>query len=400
MKKLYFFFVLFPFCLTAQHYSFPGATTGSVPPIRGDFFAFAVELTADQAEGVPENVPFYLRNNRDAHSFTLYRDTHNPEKWISQLQFGDPRFTSWTLELTTGYTATLHLYDPGPSSARTEPSKILASETCVIPAVVERTGWCPAGNCNPVNPPAATEVTHLIIHHSVSTNTSSDWAALVRSIWSSHVNFNGWDDVGYNYLIDPDGLIYEGRGSDTRGAHFCGDNTGTMGVCLLGTFTNQAPTATALRALEQLLAWKASNRSIDPEAVSFHAAGDQQLNHIAGHRQGCPTECPGSSFFPLFGQLRANVADTIAACATVNTDDYAANEQLTVSPNPSQGNVHILGLKRTARISIINANGQLISSRTLLPGDFIEASTFPTAGLYRLIIATDGKRYVKNVFHW
>ena len=118
------------------------------------------------------------------------------------------------------------------------------------PPVVSRTAWgCPEGQQSSWTP-QYTAVTHLVVHHSAGSNTSSDWAGTVRSIWDFHSRpvedgGRGWGDVGYNYLIDPNGVIYEGRagGDNVIGAHFSCRNGGTMGVCLLGTFVTTSLTS-------------------------------------------------------------------------------------------------------------------------------------------------------------
>ena len=149
--------------------------------------------------------------------------------------------------------------------------------TITKPAVVSRTSWgCPDGQGSGWTPQYTT-VTHLIVHHSATANTSSDWAATVRSIWNFHTNDRGWGDVGYNYLIDPNGVIYEGRagGDNVIGAHFSCQNGGTMGVCMLGTFTSVSPTAAALSSLQAVArveSGAARDRSARQRVSRRHAA--------------------------------------------------------------------------------------------------------------------------------
>jgi len=170
--------------------------------------------------------------------------------------------------------------------------------------------------------PQYTTVTHLIVHHSATANPGSDWAETVRSIWNFHTNDRGWGDVGYNYLIDPDGVIYEGRagGDNVIGAHFSCQNGGTMGVCMLGTFTSVSPTAAALSSLRRLLAWKAEQRGIDPLGSAYHAGTRLTLPRISGHRHGNPavpeyacttTSCPGDNLYGQLQAIRTDVADLI-----------------------------------------------------------------------------------------
>jgi len=186
------------------------------------------------------------------------------------------------------------------------------------PPVVSRTGWgCPIGqNTNCGN--STTTVTHLIVHHSAGSNSSSDWAAVLRSIYQLHTVTNGWCDVGYNYLIAPNGVIYEGRGGGDNvvGAHFCGYNGGTMGVCMLGTYTSVSPPAALLSSLSKILAWKADQRGINPLGVAYHPSSGLTINNITGHRVGCTTECPGDAFFNNdLANIRMDVLSLIQSLA-------------------------------------------------------------------------------------
>jgi uncharacterized protein (TIGR03437 family) len=186
------------------------------------------------------------------------------------------------------------------------------------PPVVTRTEWgCPDGQVTTHGTLSYTTVTHLIVHHTATGNEApgNDWAAAVRSIWNFHIFTNGWADIGYNYLIDPNGVIYEGRagGDNVLGAHFSGVNAGTMGVSMLGTFTSVAPSAKAMASLRRILAWKADQRAIDPAGTARHAASGRDLQNISGHRDGPgSTECPGNSLYPLLPALRTEVKNMIS----------------------------------------------------------------------------------------
>ena len=217
--------------------------------------------------------------------------------------------------------------EPGPDQ-RVKPTEKSLTCPCEQPEYVARAGWCLVG-CPPSPNPTTTNVTHLIVHHSAGTNTAESWAAVVRSIWDFHVNFNGWADIGYNWLVDPNGVIYEGRGDDILGAHFCGSNTNTMGVCVLGDFTAIQPAPEALSSLQKLLAWKTCDIGADPLGFSFHSSSAAMLAHISGHRDGCATACPGDQFYPLLPVVRLSVADYInTSCSglpgptTLVVDDF------------------------------------------------------------------------------
>jgi uncharacterized protein (TIGR03437 family) len=191
------------------------------------------------------------------------------------------------------------------------------------PPVVTRTEWgCPDGQITTHGSLSYTTVTHLIAHHTAMGNETpgSDWPAIVRSVWNFHVFERGWADIGYNYLIDPNGVIYEGRsgGDNVIGAHFSGVNAGTMGVAILGDFTNAAPTIEALNSLKKILAWKCDQRGLDPSGRSLHVASRLNLNTISGHRDGPgATECPGDSFYPLLPAIGAEVKNLLSSAGVV-----------------------------------------------------------------------------------
>ncbi|MGH9009155.1 MAG: N-acetylmuramoyl-L-alanine amidase, partial [Acidimicrobiia bacterium] len=125
-------------------------------------------------------------------------------------------------------------------------------------------------------------ITKLFVHHTVTApdGEDPDPAATVRAIYAYHVQGNGWDDIGYNFLIDAEGRVYEGRwardygagekptGEDLNdngvvGAHVLNHNAGSAGVAMLGNLSEGEPTTAAREALIELLAWKADRHGID-----------------------------------------------------------------------------------------------------------------------------------------
>ncbi len=215
-------------------------------------------------------------------------------------------------------TLIIHLFDPGPTTGvdLTPPEPVLRNEACDCPPpiLVDRSQWCPDGSCLPHPSPEPVFPSHLIIHHSAGSNSSSDWAAVVRSIWNFHVNGNGWSDIGYNWLVDPNGEVYIGRGDNILGAHYCGKNSNTLGTCVMGDFTNVEPTIAAISSLSDLYAWKACAEEIDPLGSSFHPASGGVIPNVSGHRQSCNTSCPGDAFFPMLPQVREQIAGVINMC--------------------------------------------------------------------------------------
>ncbi len=314
-----------------------------------------------QASGIThhhKDIELQIRTSEDAQNWEAWQpvhtDEHAPAKkntYFGELMYFDEktRFIQTRITLKNASVIfkkiEIHLYNPGKTpplktgQKQSRPkSNLSQSCPCEQPDYLSRNEWCPAGNCPPGSNPVSTSPTHLIVHHSAGSNTSSDWAAVVRSIWNYHVNTNGWADIGYNWVIDGNGVLYEGRGDGIRGAHFCGNNSGTQGNCLLGNFTNTQPSDAARDKVVELLAWQACQYEIDPIANAYHSASGFSFNGVAGHRQGCSTACPGDSFFPQMASVRAEVEDYINGCGEPPADEdiYLTNTSVS-STNISCG---------------------------------------------------------------
>jgi len=158
------------------------------------------------------------------------------------------------------------------------------------PSIVSRGGWG-ADPAYMTWAPQFYATKKLIVHHTATSDNYTNRAAAeaqIRSIYYYHSVTQDWGDIGYNFLIDKFGTIYEGRysrdyaganptGDDPTGrgvtaAHVSGWNSGTVGVALLGTLTTHDATPAARDALTRLLAWEASHNSINPEATQAHSS--------------------------------------------------------------------------------------------------------------------------------
>lgn len=207
------------------------------------------------------------------------------------------------------------------------------------PAMVARTAWgAPEGESSPGWAPHFRRVTHMVIHHTATTNSDGDYAARVRAVWYFHSHTRGWGDIGYNYVIDPNGVIYEGRagGDDVEAGHAYPFNSGTMGIGMLGNFERVAPSAAAQAALVDLLSWKANQRGIDPlgiEPIKGYTNCNTVITYvrptIAGHRDyrgsACgrafnDSTCPGDKLYSMLAQIRAAVVTNQPALRAVFTD--------------------------------------------------------------------------------
>jgi len=199
---------------------------------------------------------------------------------------------------------------------------------CTLPEIITRDGWCGSyPNCpKPAYQPVPVQANHVLIHHGGSPNLYSDGATLVRSYWFYHVYSNGWDDIGYHFLIDKDGHIFQGRynpdfpDKDVKGAHAGFSNTRSIGICLLGNTDSIPVTDIQVLNLERLLTWWFQSRGFDPttKAEIIDQAGEKTLflPRIIGHREVKPaTLCPGNSTYLLLPTIRHDTKKRLIACS-------------------------------------------------------------------------------------
>jgi N-acetylmuramoyl-L-alanine amidase len=183
------------------------------------------------------------------------------------------------------------------------------------PPIVSRSAWGADELLRRNHPHYASVVRLVIVHHTATPNnyTPDQAAAIVRGIDVFHVRTRGWNDIGYNFLIDRFGRVFEGRyGGITRnviGAHALGFNTGSVGIALIGNFTTAKPPAAAVQSLERLIAWRLDLAHVDPVSTLSYVSGGSErwragvkvkLRAVSGHRDTGSTTCPGDQ---LYAQL-------------------------------------------------------------------------------------------------
>jgi N-acetylmuramoyl-L-alanine amidase len=200
-----------------------------------------------------------------------------------------------------------------------------APTATVTPPIVPRSSWGADEMIRRGPPSYAADVRFAIVHHTAGRNgyTRAEAAAIVKGIQLFHVQGNGWNDIGYNFLVDRFGTIYEGRfgGVDRNvvGAHAQGFNTGSVGIALLGTYEDTSPSAAAQDAIARLIAWRLELAHVDPTAfLTFISGGSERypsgipvlLNGVSGHRDTGFTACPGGVLYGRLGAIAALARST------------------------------------------------------------------------------------------
>ena len=155
----------------------------------------------------------------------------------------------------------------------------------------------------------------IVIHHSVTPNNEPNPPQTVRAIYYYHAVTLGWGDVGYNYLVDWRGNIYEGRygGPEVVGGHAYSYNYGSVGICGMGAYGNTTdsvqPSAALLQGLIDVSAWSSSRVLLNPQKSSFFV--NKTTQNIAGHRDYNATACPGDFLYAKLPSIRSGVWDEI-----------------------------------------------------------------------------------------
>ncbi|MEV6169455.1 peptidoglycan recognition family protein [Streptomyces sp. NPDC051954] len=165
----------------------------------------------------------------------------------------------------------------------------------------------------------------ITVHHTDTPNADPDPAATVRGIYEFHAITNDWGDIGYHFLIDEAGNVYEGRysgddlipafdasGNLVTAFHTAGFNSGNLGIALLGNLVDQPPTDAAKASLIRLIKVITRFKGLDPQAqVTFVNPVNgvtKDVNTISGHRDWLETDCPGQTMYDLLGEVRAAAA--------------------------------------------------------------------------------------------
>ncbi len=192
------------------------------------------------------------------------------------------------------------------------------------PRIVTRRGWGANESWREKKFVYTKKVKAAFVHHTASGNgyKCSQAPSVIRGIYRYHVMSMGWRDIGYNFVVDKCGNIYEGRAGGVAkpvlGAHTLGFNTHSMGIALLGSHDGSKPSGAAVNAVARLTAWKLGLFGANPRGKTYLKSGggnlfakgrNVRLNVISGHRDGFATECPGWQLYRKLGTARTTAAE-------------------------------------------------------------------------------------------
>ncbi|EGV12396.1 N-acetylmuramoyl-L-alanine amidase [Actinomyces sp. oral taxon 175] len=166
---------------------------------------------------------------------------------------------------------------------------------------------------------------HVVVHHTAGTNSYSagQSASIVRGIYYYHAVVLDWGDIGYNFLVDKFGTVFEGRsgsvaapaGRMSIGAHARGVNTGTMGISMMGDYSTVSPSDAQLSSVGKMAGWFLKRAGISDATgwaglhvwttERYQAGSTISMPRILGHRDVGYTTCPGNVGYSKLGAIRA-----------------------------------------------------------------------------------------------
>lgn len=193
------------------------------------------------------------------------------------------------------------------------------------PTIVTRAQWGANESMMPCQPDPLGGFKAAVVHHTVNANnyTAAQAPGLVRGIFAYHTQSHGWCDIGYNFLVDRFGRIYEGRKGGlngfTQGAQAGGFNSDTFGVSVIGDFTSVKFPSAVTSAVSRTIAWQADRSGFNPaSSVVLMSGGSTRYDagvrvtkpRVMGHRDLSLTSCPGDAAYPQVASIRSSASST------------------------------------------------------------------------------------------
>ena len=279
--------------------------------------------------------------------------------------------------------------------------------------VITRSEW--GGDSVPPRGPAEYgSVEVAFVHHTVTANTYApeDSAAIVLGIARYHRDSNGWNDLGYNFLVDKYGQVFEGRagGIDAPviGAQAQGYNSVSTGVACLGTFSEVAQSEPGMEALARLIGWKLTLHGVPVQGqVTVTSAGGESnryragtpvtLERISGHRDGDATSCPGEVLYGQLADLRARAARYTGPLAALTM--YTSKTVRGVKPSEIGGELRFSDGSSPAGVAVdveIQAAGsawtRFTGAAAGADGSWVTSLSLPYSARVRAVFPGDGTR--------
>lgn len=221
----------------------------------------------------------------------------------------------------------------------------------------------------------------IIVHHTAESSPASMERSDVermRTIYQYHTVSRGWGDIGYNYVIGPSGMIFEGRagGDYAVGAHTFCNNVGSMGIALMGNYQDGKPSDVQMEALRWLLVHLTDKYKIDPNGETIYHG--KATPTIIGHRDVGQTACPGTYSYELLPQVRyATEQRTVDSTLYSTLAAPSSKEEAALMESPLPLSV-VMGGVKTIVLKFMNVGTETWDKDTWLLADQHKTGLFFT----------------------
>ncbi len=273
----------------------------------------------------------------------------------------------------------IDLIDPGASPADAHPqgSRPLQSADAAAaqPQIFTRAQWGADENLRRGTPSYNATIRAGFVHHTAGSNgySQSDVPKILRAIYAYHVKGNGWSDIGYNFLVDRFGRLWEGRygGMDRAvvGAHTGGFNVDSFAVSAIGNYDKAAAPSVMVDSIARVLAWKLGQNFRDPNGrttltsqgggTSRYSAGTRvSVNVISGHRDMGKTSCPGGNLYAQLATIRALTTSYIGTTMydpslSSTTAVYGTGASITATARPNTDQQWRVEVREVCRATLV-----------------------------------------------
>ncbi len=318
----------------------PGTTGGTEPYIAAGAEAVQVQITGD-AERLPANVRLSLTPEWPGEEeVVLEQDAPAAEIHPATDPLAPVLAAALPFQQQAARTS---VAAPAAQPTTQTASTTRAAVSVPRPSITSRAGW--GANEAQMNwRPSYANLRATVIHHTAGSNnyTQAQSPSIVRGIYSYHAITRGWGDIGYNFLVDKWGRIYEGRsgslasptGTMPVGAHAAPFNTGTVGLSVMGDYTKVGVPSAAMNAMADILAWQFGRAGLTATASSgmvspgtYARPKGQSLGRVFAHRDVSATACPGDDIYSRMGWL--------ARATDQRVDSSTSTPKPTPAPTPT-----------------------------------------------------------------
>lgn len=253
----------------------------------------------------------------------------------------------------------------------------------IRPATVSRSAWGADESLSSPWPEVSGDLEAMYVHHTAGTNSYSrgQSAAIVRGIYAYHTRSRDWPDIGYQFLVDRFGTVFQGRTGAVHdnpvGAQAGGFNTGTIGVSAMGSYDTARPSSALITGITRVLAWKAYQYRVNPWGTATltdrGVAGDtsrtspgQQVRvpRILGHRHTNNTACPGTYLNQRLNDIRRAVDSRVDSAVARYGKPTMRRAPVVHAPTRLQAPVQWSAKQRYSWDRVPGANRYQILART------------------------------------